>query len=103
VVGVAVGSFRPEGNHDLRPNTPEVGDDPTDRLSRVGLVEVGVKVIEKLDVSNAQYLRSRQQLSRADLAERLRPRIGAWIALPATLAACCGDEVYFDARRSILR
>ena len=78
-------------------------DDPTDRLGRVGLVEVAVEVVEKLDVSNAQHLRSRQQLGRANLAERLRPRIGAWITLPATLAAGCGDEVEFDARRSILR
>jgi hypothetical protein len=35
------------------------GDDPPDRLGRVGLVEFAVKIVEKLDVANVQHLRSR--------------------------------------------
>jgi hypothetical protein len=95
VVGVAVRSFRPKRDHNLRPDAPDMGDNPPDRLGRVGIIEVAVAVVEKLDVSNAQYLRSRQEFDSAKLAERLPPRIGAWITLPATLAAGCGDEVYF--------
>jgi hypothetical protein len=102
MVGVAVRSFRPEGHHNLRPNAPDVRDNLPDRLGGVCLIEVVVEVGEKLDISNAQHLRSRQEFGGAKLAERLRPRIGAWITLPATLATCCGDQGKFDARRSIL-
>src|SRR5689334_5569379 len=68
------------GDHDLRPNAPNMRDDAPDRVGRVGLIEVAIKVVKKLNISNAQHLRSRQQLGRAELAERRRPWISAWLA-----------------------
>ena len=46
---------------------------------------------------------SRQQFGGTDLAQRCRAGIVAWIALPAALAACGGDEISFDICRRVLR
>jgi hypothetical protein len=80
-----------------------VGDDTLDRLGRIGLVEVAIEVVQELDLANAQHLRGGKQFGRAELTQRDRPWIIAWICLPAALAARRGNEIGFDARRRVLR
>ena len=72
---MAVRAVGAEGDHDVRPDAPDVRGDRLDRLADVGPIQRLVLVVEHGDVANAQHRGGGAQFLLADLPQTLGARM----------------------------
>jgi hypothetical protein len=87
MIGVAVPALRPEGNHYLGLDTPNMVDYFTDYLMDGSLVEIAIYVVEKRDSLDTKHASRLGQFTLSKLAQLCEAGIVGLVTWPTTLAA----------------
>src|SRR5436190_1689089 len=114
VVRVAIAACHIMGDHNIRFDASDQGNQAPPCLGRVGLVEAaGIRILRRTDhtriaepeeahIGEAERLRRRQQLLGTNLRQRLGRR-QAWVADLTSLSTGHTDQRHVCARRRIAR
>src|SRR5262249_17740459 len=93
---MAISSFRPEGQNDMRSNSSQFENNLFNNLLRFRFVEVGVHIVQKADFAKPQVARGGHQLCLAHPTNFGKTRKLDAASKPTALTTRSGDKVSFD-------
>src|SRR6187200_3039797 len=103
---MSVRAIRPEGDYDVRLNTPQMFDDRRDGVPWVDAIKLLIPIVEQRNISHAQGRCGSAQLALANAAQFRRTwmlRIAeSIIAIPSAIPARRREQRHLDAFTGVL-
>ena len=95
VIRVSICAILTKGHDNFGFDTPQVSDNLCNNLGWMSLIKVSIKIIQKIDSLNTEYLGGFIQFGFAYFAQYLQPRMRAFLTEPTALSARCSNKVRF--------